>query len=204
MGSLTASATIPCMARPAANSATVITVSDSCFAGSREDVSGPSVAARLRELGFKVSASTLCPDDVDVLVDALRVAAVRFRLVVTTGGTGIGSRDVTPEATRIICTKLLDGIPELMRAAGLKQTPYAPLSRALCGTAAHALILNLPGSPAGAIASLDAVAHLLPHALEILSGHTEHIEHAASPAATPAAAPTAKTPTPAPARASGK
>jgi molybdenum cofactor synthesis domain-containing protein len=171
------------MARPTANSATVITVSDSCFAGAREDISGPSVAARLRELGYKVSSSTICPDDVDVLVDALRVAAVRFRLVVTTGGTGIGPRDVTPEATRVICTKLLDGIPELMRSAGLNQTPFAPLSRALCGTAAHALILNLPGRPDGALASLNAVAHLLPHALEILSGHTEHINHPAVEAA---------------------
>jgi molybdenum cofactor synthesis domain-containing protein len=169
------------MPRPAANSATVITVSDSCFAGTREDVSGPSVAARLRELGFEVSASTICPDDVDVLVDALRADAKRFRLVVTTGGTGIGSRDITPEATRTVCTKLLDGIPELMRSTGLKQTPFAPLSRALCGTADHALILNLPGSPAGAVASLDAVAHLLPHALDILAGQTEHVEHAAAP-----------------------
>jgi molybdopterin adenylyltransferase len=167
------------MPNPAANSATVITVSDSCSSGRREDISGPAVSARLRELGFEVSNSTICPDDIDVLVDALHVAAVSFRLVVTTGGTGIGSRDVTPEATRIICTKLLDGIPELMRAAGLQQTPYAPLSRALCGSAAHALILNLPGNPAGAVASLDAVAHLLPHALEILSGHTEHGDHAA-------------------------
>jgi len=185
------------MARPAANSATVITVSDSCFAGAREDISGPAVVARLTELGFKVSNSTICPDDAGALVDALRVAAVRFRLVVTTGGTGIGPRDVTPEATRVICTKLLDGIPELMRSAGLNQTPYAPLSRALCGTAAHALILNLPGRPEGAIASLNAVAHLLPHALEILSGHTEHINHPPSeaspaPKATLAKAPAAK------------
>jgi molybdopterin adenylyltransferase len=162
------------MTRPVAHSATVITVSDSCFAGSREDISGPAVVARLRELGFKVSPSTICPDDIEPLVDALRVAAVQFRLVVTTGGTGIGPRDITPEATRVICTKLLDGVPELMRSAGLTQTPFAPLSRAVCGSVGHSLILNLPGSPAGAVASLNAVAHLLPHALELLAGHTEH------------------------------
>lgn len=152
----------------------VFTVSDRCHAGTREDVSGPAVAARLITLGFDVVARAVLPDELDPLRDALRHAAGRVPLVVTTGGTGITVRDITPEATRAVCDKLLDGVSEIMRGTGAKQNPLAPLSRAVCGVCGNALILNLPGSPAGAVASLDAVAYLLPHALELLEGKTEH------------------------------
>jgi len=155
-------------------SAIVITVSDSCHAGKREDMSGPAVAARLVELGFELLARTVVPDELDGLRDALRDAASRVELVVTTGGTGIAARDISPEATREVCSKLLDGVSELMRREGMKQTPLAALSRALCGVCGDALVLNLPGAPAGAVASFNAVAHLLPHALELLAGKTGH------------------------------
>jgi molybdenum cofactor synthesis domain-containing protein len=158
----------------AGNTAIVYTVSDRCHAGKRQDLSGPAVAARLTQLGFEVVARAVVPDELEQLTESLRSAAARVRLVVTTGGTGIAARDITPEATRAVCEKLIEGIPELMRAAGTVHTPTAALSRALCGSRGDALILNLPGSPEGAVTSLDAVAHLLEHALALLAGETEH------------------------------
>ena len=98
----------------------------------------------------------------------------QVQLIVTTGGTGIAARDVTPEATRAVCSKLIDGIPEKMRAAGLAHTPYAILSRGLCGVRGSTIILNLPGSPNGAVQSLEAVLDVLPHAVDLLAGKTEH------------------------------
>ena len=92
----------------------------------------------------------------------------------TTGGTGIAERDITPEATRAVCSRLLDGVPERMRAQGAKKTPFAALSRAVCGICGKSLILNLPGSPKGAVESLEAVLDLLPHAIDLLRGKTEH------------------------------
>jgi molybdopterin adenylyltransferase len=154
--------------------AIVITVSDSCAAGIREDVSGPAVAQRLTELGFSGVTRAMVPDERAKISAALRDAAERAQLVVTTGGTGIAMRDVTPEATRDVCSQLIDGVSEVMRSEGLKQTPLAALSRALCGVCGDALVLNLPGAPAGALASFNAVAHLLPHALELLAGKTGH------------------------------
>jgi molybdenum cofactor synthesis domain-containing protein len=96
------------------------------------------------------------------------------RFIVTTGGTGIAARDVTPEATRAVCDRLLDGVAEHMRSEGMKKTPFAALSRGVCGVRGKALILNLPGSPSGAVQSLEAVLELIPHALNLLHGHTEH------------------------------
>jgi molybdopterin adenylyltransferase len=154
--------------------AIVITVSDSCFAGLRKDLSGPGVAARLRVAGFVVEEILIVPDDVTHITLVLREQAARARLIITTGGTGIAARDVTPEATRSVCERVLDGFAERMRSEGLKHTPFAPLSRALCGTLGATLILNVPGSPHGAVQSLEAVLGLIPHALALLAGNTEH------------------------------
>lgn len=154
--------------------AAVITVSDSCSKGLREDLSGPAVSRALDEAGFETVLQVTVPDDQRVLEDALRHAAATASLVVTTGGTGVGPRDLTPEATRAVCDRLLDGVGELMRAEGRRETPLAVLSRAVCGTRGSALILNLPGSPRGAVSSLRAALPVLPHALDLVAGRTEH------------------------------
>ena len=157
--------------------AAVITVSDSCFRGERVDVSGPLVAALLQTNGFQVISHLVVPDEQPAIEDALRQQSEVANLVVTTGGTGLAMRDVTPEATRTVCDRILDGFAELMRYEGRKQTPFAPLSRSLSGTRGRTLIVNLPGSPSGAEASLKAVVAIIPHALSILDGSiTQHSE----------------------------
>jgi len=158
------------MSRP---SAVVLTVSDSVASGRREDLSGPAVKAELKKK-FQVIKIEVVADDYASIVAALRRLAGEADLVVTTGGTGIAERDVTPEATRAVCSRLLDGVGERMRAQGAKKTPFAALSRAVCGVCGKALILNLPGSPKGAVESLEAVMELLPHAIDLLQGKTEH------------------------------
>ncbi|HTW30452.1 MAG TPA: MogA/MoaB family molybdenum cofactor biosynthesis protein [Candidatus Sulfotelmatobacter sp.] len=154
--------------------AAVVTVSDSCARGEREDLSGPAVAGVLDKLGFLIAAREVVSDDSIQIQNLLIRLAREVRLIVTTGGTGIAPRDVTPEATRAVCEKLLDGVAEKMRSEGTKKTPLAALSRGVCGVRGRALILNLPGSPAGAVESLEIVAGLIPHAIELLSGKTEH------------------------------
>jgi molybdopterin adenylyltransferase len=154
--------------------AAVITVSDSCSRGEREDLSGPAVAKVLQKLNFSVTLREVVPDNLIQIQNLLIRFAREVRLIVTTGGTGIALRDVTPDATLVVCEKLLDGMAERMRNEGAKKTPFAALSRAVCGVRGSTLILNLPGSPAGAVESLEAVADLIPHALELLSGKTEH------------------------------
>jgi molybdenum cofactor synthesis domain-containing protein len=156
--------------------AIIITVSDSAFSGDREDLSGPAVSDFLDEHGFEVRGSAIVPDEHAQIEDALLDASSRADLVITTGGTGIAQRDITPDVTRTVCEKLVEGIPERMRAQGLKHTPLASLSRAVCGTRGTTLILNLPGSPKGAVESLEAVIELLPHMIDLLHGKTGHNE----------------------------
>jgi molybdopterin adenylyltransferase len=161
-------------AEPGGLTAAVVTVSDSCSRGEREDVSGPAVAQILQQLHFSVTVREVVPDDSTLIQNLLIRLAREVRFVVTTGGTGIALRDVTPEATVAVCDRLLDGVAERMRSEGSKKTPFAALSRGVCGVRGQSLILNLPGSPGGAAESLAAVAELIPHAIALLSGKTEH------------------------------
>ena len=154
--------------------AAVITVSDSCCRGERNDESGPAVTRELELAGFKVVLERVTPDEVKSIRAALCEGIAVARLVVTTGGTGISHRDVTPEATRPLCDRVLEGVAEVMRAEGRKETPYAVLSRSFCGTVGNAVVLNLPGSPRGAVTSLKAALPLMQHVLKVLEGSTEH------------------------------
>ena len=157
-------------------SAAVITVSDSCASGKRVDQSGPATSNFLKEHGFVVVAAEVIPDEQATIQEAIRDLATKAALIVTTGGTGIAPRDVTPEATRIVCNRLIEGIPERIRFEGGKKTKFAALSRGLCGVCGTSLVLNLPGSPKGAVESLEAVIDLLSHALQLVNGNTEHNE----------------------------
>jgi molybdenum cofactor synthesis domain-containing protein len=156
--------------------AAVLTISDSVSAGQRTDLSGPAVRQRLEQLGWSVPVLEALPDEASVisarlvaLADAAAVSAV-----FTTGGTGLTFRDVTPEATRAVLDREIPGLGELMRARGLASTPLAVLSRAVAGTRGRVLLVNLPGSPRGAVESLDAILEVLPHILDLLRGETSH------------------------------
>lgn len=152
----------------------MVTVSDSSSRGERADLGGPAVASALENKKFRVVTREIVPDDQPAIREALIRLAAQARFVVTTGGTGIAKRDVTPEATRSVCERLLEGIAERMRAEGVKSTKFAALSRGICGVRGESLILNLPGKPSGAVESLEAVIDLIPHALQILGGNTKH------------------------------
>jgi len=156
--------------------AAVLTISDSASAGTRRDLSGPAVRERLEQLGWQVSVAEIIPDvaaeisrRLATLADSGQVSAI-----FTTGGTGLAPRDVTPEATRAVLHREIPGFGEVMRARGRETTPLASLSRSLAGTRGKVLIVNLPGSPKGAVQSLDAIVELVPHVLELLRGRTEH------------------------------
>jgi molybdopterin adenylyltransferase len=154
--------------------AAVLTVSDSSARGERADLSGPAVVEVLSRRKFSIVATKIVADDQMAIRKALIQLAAKARLVITTGGTGIALRDVTPEATRAVCKRLIEGVPERMRSAGAKKTPFSAFSRGVCGVRGKSVILNLPGSPRGAVESLEAVIDLVPHALQLLSGNTEH------------------------------
>lgn len=165
----------------AGRTAIVLTVSDRCSAGTQVDLSGPTLARLLTEAGAQLLDTVIVPDDPAPLISALHSAATRAALILTTGGTGLAPRDITPEATLTVCTRLVPGLAELIRQDGARRTPYAALSRGVCGIAGGvpgatggALILNLPGNPRGAESSFRAVLALLPHALDLLAGNTEH------------------------------
>jgi molybdopterin adenylyltransferase len=157
--------------------AAVLTISDSSARGQRADLSGPAVKAALERHKFHVIASEVVADEQSGIQEAILDMASRAQLVVTTGGTGIAERDVTPEATRAVCSRLVEGVAERMRAVGAESTPLAALSRGVCGICRNALVLNLPGSPQAATESLAAVLDLLPHALDLLAGKTAHDRH---------------------------
>jgi molybdopterin adenylyltransferase len=150
----------------------VLTISDSASRGEREDLSGPAVVAFCRGLGWEITVTLRLADDETDIRGQLRELADsgRVDLILTTGGTGIGPRDNTPEATQAVAERVIPGIAEVMRRKGLEKTPTAVLSRGIAAARRRTIILNLPGSPKGARESLEGVAHLLPHAVEVLHG----------------------------------
>jgi molybdopterin adenylyltransferase len=156
--------------------AVVITVSDACSRGAREDASGAALKQLLTELGAEIVESRVLSDDLDPLAQALREFAERsdVNLIITTGGTGLGPRDNTPEATARVIEREAPGIAEAVRAESLKVTPMAMLSRGLCGVCSGTLIVNLPGSPKAVKESFAVIAPVLSHALDLLAGKTAH------------------------------
>ena len=156
--------------------AVVITASDGVSAGVRQDASGMGVGERLEALGYTVERAVL-PDEQTVLTEVLRETAKAHDLIVTTGGTGLTPRDVTPQATKAAIDYEIPGMAEAMRAAGRSSTPFADLSRGVVGVIGRTLVINLPGSPRGALESLTAIEAVLDHALETLAGPYDH-DHA--------------------------
>lgn len=151
--------------------AMVITISDRCAQGQREDASGPLLVQLLQRAGYTVTDTAIVPDEYDVICHALRQAALaNTALILTTGGTGFSPRDITPEATEAVCQRMAPGIGEAMRAASLRITPRGMLSRATAGLLDRSLIVNLPGSPKAAQENLEAVLPSLAHGLEMLRG----------------------------------
>ena len=150
----------------------VVTISDSVSSGKSEDRSGPAVVTRCKELGWQIVSSHVLPDDRATIENLLKKTADAndADIILTTGGTGVGPRDVTPEATLAVAERIIPGFGEHMRTEGAKKTPRAILSRAVAGIRATTIIINLPGSPRGAVESLDAIAEFLPHAVSILHG----------------------------------
>ena len=156
-----------------ATTAHVITVSDGVAAGARDDQSGEALARILSDAGYRVTRSVV-PDEEKAIVSAIHDATSAARLVLTTGGTGFGPRDVTPEATALVLERESPGLTHLMMSKGLESTPMAALSRAKAGSIGSTLVVNLPGSTKGSVEGLVAILDLVPHALNLLAGDTEH------------------------------
>ena len=156
--------------------AVVITVSDACSRGEREDASGEALAQLLRDVGAEIVVTTIVSDDLEPLSELLRASAERsdVNLIVTTGGTGLAPRDNTPEATLAIIERAAPGLAEAMRIETLKQTPMAMISRGVCGIRSGTLIINLPGSPKAVRESFAVIKPVLHHAITLLSGQQDH------------------------------
>ena len=163
--------------KPARRRAVVITVSDRCSRGEAEDRSGPGAAAGLRAMGFETSEPLVIPDDRAAIERSIRRLAASADVVLLTGGTGLGPRDVTPEAVEAVVDRLIPGVGEALRAAGASATPLAALSRSLAGQLGRAIVVALPGSPGGVADGLAVLGKLLPHAIHIIGGGTHEHRH---------------------------
>ena len=153
--------------------AAIVTISDSVVVGTREDRSGAALAAKVAEFGWVVAHKKVVSDDEDQISSVL-VDLTDVDMILTTGGTGVALRDVTPEATAAVSDRKIEGFGELMRLKGMEKTQFAYLSRGGAFTRGRVLIVNVPGSPKSAVESLEAVAGLIPHVVDLLHGRTEH------------------------------
>lgn len=154
--------------------AVVITVSDACARGERVDASGDKLVELLNGMGAQIVSRDLVADDLDPLIELLRTRSEEANLIVTTGGTGFGPRDNTPEATRAVIEREAPGLSEAMRAESLKHTPMGMISRGVCGIRADCLVVNLPGSPKAVVESFAVIKPVLPHVVDLLAGKTRH------------------------------